>query len=80
MVCEGGIHVVYSEGEVDFVIAEIVWAVHIAKPGEFELMSRATVTEVDEFKTAVSGFFFTDYSETESVLIELDRFFKVTYI
>ena len=72
VVCEGGIHVVYGEGEVDFVVAEVVWAVHVAKPGELELMNGASITEVDELKTSVSSIFFADYGESECIFVELN--------
>lgn len=72
MVCEGGIHVVYGEGEVDFVVTEVVWAVHVTKPGELELMNGASITEVDELKTSVSSIFFADYGESECIFVELN--------
>ena len=75
MVCEGGIHVVYGEGEVDFVVAEVVWAVHVAKPGELELMNGASITEVDELKTSVSSIFFADYGESECIFVRIELIF-----
>ena len=72
MVCQGGIHVVYGKGEVDFIVAEVVWAVHIAKPGELELMSGASITEVDELKASVGSIFFADYGESECIFVELN--------
>ena len=72
MVCEGGIHVVYGEGEVDFVVAEVVWAVHVAKPGELELMNGASITEVDELKLPSAASFSRTTVSPSASLYELN--------
>lgn len=73
MLLVGGFHVVDGEGEVELIVSQIVMIlVPIAKSGQFQLMGRLAVAQIDKDERAVSGFLSPDFLEPERFLMELE--------
>lgn len=72
--------VVYTEGEMRFVVAKLIRAVYITQPCELQQMGCRTISEKDEPEAAIFSLFFTCGRKPERFVIEIQRFLKISHI
>ena len=53
-------HVLYSQRQMKFIFPQIIRFFSVAQPGEFQSVSCHAVTQINEFKRAVIGNFFSN--------------------
>ena len=64
----------------EFVVAQIVGAVHIPKPGELQKMRGDAVSKVDELEASVLGCCLSGYGKSQGFLVKIQRFFQIIYV
>ena len=64
----------------EFVVAQIVGAVHIPKPGELQKMRGDAVSKVDELEASVLGCCLPGYGKSQGFLVKIQRFFQIIYV
>ena len=80
MFCVGCVIVIDMEGKMDFIISQIVGAVHVTHPGQFQLVRCCAVSQVYKPETSVRAVFCTDNFKSESFFVEVQSFFQIIYI
>lgn len=80
VMCKRLAKVVYTEGEMRFVVAKLIRAVHITQPCELQQMGCRTISEKDEPEAAIFSLFFMCGRKSERFVIEIQRFLKISHI
>ena len=63
--------------KMEFLISKVIRFLSVSHPCKFQIESCSTVTEIDDFETAITGIFFADNGKTDCFLIKSNTFFKV---
>ena len=74
------VHIIRLKGEVEFVVPQIIWPVHVAKPSQFQKMGRGLIAHEHKLEAAVFGFGLPGNGKTKRLFVEFDGFFQIQYI
>ena len=77
---QGSIHIVYLHGKMKFIVPQIIWTVHIPKPGEFQSVRCGLVSHEYQLETSVLCFFFSCDSKAQCLFVKFYRFLKICNI
>ena len=71
MLCVSRVKIIYMESKMDFIVSQVIGAVHIPQPGQLQLMGRCAVSQVYKLETSVRGVFCADNFKSESFFVEV---------
>ena len=68
------------KGKMEFTFSKVVWLCPVFQPGQFQLEIRFPVSQIDQLKRAVCGFFFTYRFDSQRFFVKSKAFFQIQYI
>ena len=74
------IHIIDIESQMEFIVAQIVRFLPVAKPGQFQTMLRLAIAHVSQNKGAVGSLELVDYLQPERFLLKCDTLLQIEYV
>ena len=68
------------KGKMEFTFSKVVWLCPVFQPGQCQLEIRFPVSQIDQLKRAVCGFFFTYRFNSQRFFVKSKAFFQIQYI